>query len=72
MNALQETEQKEAPLPSGVNERNGDVTSVVLTRSSWVGSHEELVLVLVGDPKSALLVKIAGGIYLNNRQPHGF
>src|ERR1700686_2154728 len=55
-----------------VNECNGDLSSVVLARSSWVGPHVELALVFVGDPKSALLVKMAGGIYLYNRQRHGF
>jgi hypothetical protein len=48
------------------------MNSPILAKSSWVGSHVELVLVFVGDPKSALLVKIAGGIYLYNRQRHGF
>ena len=55
----------------GVNERNRDLSTVVLERSFWVGSHVELVLVFVGDPKSALLIKIASGIYLYNRQRHG-
>jgi hypothetical protein len=54
-----------------LNECNGDLSSVVLGRSFWVGSHVELMLVFVGDPKSALLIKIASGIYLYNRQRHG-
>jgi hypothetical protein len=55
-----------------VNECNGYFSSVVPARSSWVGPHVELVLVFVGDPKSTLLVKMAGRIYLYNRKGHGF
>jgi hypothetical protein len=40
--------------------------------SPRVGFHVELVPVFVGDPESALLVKMAGGIYLYNRERDGF
>ena len=55
-----------------LNERYGDLSTVVLAGSCWVGSHVELVLVFVGDPKSSLLVKITGGICFYDRQCHGF
>jgi hypothetical protein len=39
---------------------------------SGFGSHVKLVLIFMGNPKSALLVKIAGAINLHNGQRHGF